>query len=168
MRVLGVDPGSRITGYGLLEEKNRQISFIEAGLIKPPDKMPFPRKIHHGFFKGIVEILERCAPDAMAVEDLFYAKNARSSLKLGHARGAALVAAGQQEIAVFEYTPLEIKKSVVGYGRADKEQVRSMVNIMLQLKQQIPLDASDALAAAICHINSSRLENAPGQYPRGR
>ena len=156
MRVLGVDPGSRITGYGLLEEKNRQISFLEAGLIKPPEKMPFPHKIHR-IFKGIVEILERCAPDAVAVEDLFYAKNARSSLKLGHARGAALIAAGQQDIAVFEYTPLEIKKSVVGYGRADKEQVRSMVNIMLQLKEQVPLDASDALAAAICHINSNRL-----------
>ena len=156
MRVLGVDPGSRITGYGLLEEKNRQISFLEAGLIKPPEKMPFPRKIYR-IFKGIVEILERCAPDAVAVEDLFYAKNARSSLKLGHARGAALIAAGQQDIAVFEYTPLEIKKSVVGYGRADKEQVRSMVSIMLQLKEQVPLDASDALAAAICHINSNRL-----------
>jgi len=156
MRVLGVDPGSRITGYGLLEEKNRQIFFVEAGLIKPPEKMPFPRRIHK-IFQGLVEILDRCAPDAMAVEDLFYAKNARSSLKLGHARGAVLVAAGQNDVSVFEYTPLEIKKSVVGYGRAEKEQVRSMVTIMLQLKQQVPLDASDALAAAICHINSSRL-----------
>ena len=156
MRVLGVDPGSRITGYGLLEEQNREISFIEAGLVKPPEKMPFSQKIHR-IFQGLVEILERSAPDAVAVEDLFYAKNARSSLKLGHARGAALIAAGQHNIPVFEYTPLEIKKSVVGYGRADKEQVRSMVSMMLQLKKQVPLDASDALAAAICHINSSRL-----------
>ncbi|MCG6879385.1 MAG: crossover junction endodeoxyribonuclease RuvC [Deltaproteobacteria bacterium] len=156
MRVLGVDPGSRITGYGLLEEKNRQISFIEAGLIKLPEKMPFPRKIHR-VFQGIVELLERFGPDAMAVEDLFYAKNARSSLKLGHARGAILAAAGQHDISVFEYTPLEIKKSVVGYGRADKEQVRSMVNAILGLKKQVPIDASDALATAICHINSSRL-----------
>ena len=156
MLVLGVDPGSRITGYGLLEEKNREISFIEAGLVKPPEKMPFSQKIHR-IFQGLVEILDRCAPDAVAVEDLFYAKNARSSLKLGHARGAALIAAGQHDIPVFEYTPLEIKKSVVGYGRADKEQVRSMVSMMLQLKKQVPLDASDALAAAICHINSSRL-----------
>jgi crossover junction endodeoxyribonuclease RuvC len=156
MRVLGVDPGSRITGYGLLEEKNREISFIEAGLVKPPEKMPFSQKIHR-IFQGLVEILDRSAPDAVAVEDLFYAKNARSSLKLGHARGAALIAAGQHNIPVFEYTPLEIKKSVVGYGRADKEQVRSMVSMMLQLKKQVPLDASDALAAAICHINSSRL-----------
>ena len=166
MRVLGVDPGSRITGYGLLEEQNREISFIEAGLIKPPDKMPFPQKIHR-IFQGLVEILDRSEPDAVAVEDLFYAKNARSSLKLGHARGAALIAAGQHNIPVFEYTPLEIKKSVVGYGRADKEQVRSMVNIMLQLKKQVPLDASDALAAAICHINSARLsalkQKSPGR-----
>lgn len=155
MRVLGIDPGSRITGYGLLEEKDRQLSFIEAGLIKPPDKMPFPRKIHR-IFQGIVELLERSRPDALAIEDLFYAKNARSSLKLGHARGAALVAAGQQNISVFEYTPLEIKKSVVGYGRADKEQVRSMVMTILRLGREVPIDASDALAAAICHINSSR------------
>lgn len=156
MRVLGVDPGSRITGYGLLEEKNRQISFIEAGLIKLPEKMPFPQKIHR-VFQGIVELLERFGPDAMAVEDLFYAKNARSSLKLGHARGAILAAAGQHDISVFEYTPLEIKKSVVGYGRADKEQVRSMVIAILGLKKQVPIDASDALATAICHVNSSRL-----------
>ena len=156
IRVLGVDPGSRITGYGLLEEKNRRISFIEAGLIKPPEKLPFARKIHR-IFQGTVELLERFGPDAMAVEDLFYAKNARSSLKLGHARGAILAAAGQHDISVFEYTPLEIKKSVVGYGRADKEQVRSMVNAILGLKKQVPIDASDALATAICHVNSSRL-----------
>ncbi len=166
MRVLGVDPGSRITGYGLLEEKNRQICFLDAGLIRPPDKMPFPRRIHI-IFQGISEILDRFAPDAVAVEDLFYAKNARSSLKLGHARGAALVAAGQSDVSVFEYTPLEIKKSVVGYGRADKEQVRSMVGIMLRLKQQVPLDASDALATAICHINSWRLRTLK-ETPPGR
>ena len=164
MRVLGVDPGSRITGYGLLEERNREISFIEAGLVKPPEKMPFSQKIHR-IFQGLVEVLDRCTPDAVAVEDLFYAKNARSSLKLGHARGAALIAAGQCNIAVFEYAPLEIKKSVVGYGMADKEQVRSMVNIMLRLKKQVPLDASDALAAAICHVNSFRLRTLTQKNP---
>ncbi len=167
MRVLGVDPGSRITGYGVLDEKNREISFVSAGLIKPPEKMPFPRKIHR-IFKGLVEIIDRYAPHTVAVEDLFYAKNARSSLKLGHARGAALIAAGQCDIPVFEYTPLEIKKSVVGYGRADKEQVRSMVNIMLRLTKQVPLDASDALAAAICHINSARLSALKQKEPPGR
>ncbi len=167
MRVLGVDPGSRITGYGVLEEQNREISFIAAGLIKPPEKMPFPRKIHR-IFQGLVEVIERYAPEAAAVEDLFYAKNARSSLKLGHARGAALIAAGQCDIPVFEYTPLEIKKSVVGYGRADKEQVRSMVNIMLRLTKQVPLDASDALAGAICHINSARLRALKQKNPLGR
>ena len=164
MRVLGVDPGSRITGYGVLEEQNREISFVEAGVIKPPEKMPFSQKIHR-IFQGLVEIIDRCAPDAVAVEDLFFAKNARSSLKLGHARGAALIAAGQHNIPVFEYTPLEIKKSVVGYGRADKEQVRSMVNIMLRLTKQVPLDASDALAAAICHINSARLRTLTQKNP---
>lgn len=157
MRVLGVDPGSRITGYGLLKEENRSIWFMEAGLIKVPEKMPFPERIHK-IFQGIVDVLERFQPSAMAVEDLFYAKNARSSLKLGHARGAVLVAAGQIGVPVSEYTPLEIKKSVVGYGRADKEQVRSMVTTLLNLKRQIPTDASDALAAAICHVNTFRFQ----------
>jgi crossover junction endodeoxyribonuclease RuvC len=167
MRVLGVDPGSRITGYGVLEEHNREISFVEAGVIKPPEKMPFPQRIHR-IFQGLVEVIDRYTPEAAAVEDLFYAKNARSSLKLGHARGAALIAAGQCDIPVFEYTPLEIKKSVVGYGRADKEQVRSMVSIMLRLTKQVPLDASDALAAAICHINSARLSALKQKTSSGR
>ena len=155
MLVLGVDPGSRITGYGLVEEKNHEIFCIRTGIIKPPDTLSFPQKIHR-IFQDIVKILERYAPQEMAVEDLFFAKNARSALKLGHARGAALVAAGQHDIPVFEYTPLEIKKSVVGYGRADKEQVCTMVKIMLRLEKPVPLDASDALAAAICHINNSK------------
>lgn len=156
MRVLGVDPGSRITGYGLVEEKSREIFLIQAGLIRLPQTMPFHKRIYR-IFEAINDILKRYEPLELAIEDLFFAKNARSSLKLGHARGAAMIAAGQQDIPVFEYTPLEIKKSVVGYGRADKEQVRSMVRMMLKIKKPLPLDASDALAAAICHINSSRL-----------
>ena len=100
MRVLGVDPGSRITGYGVLEEHNREISFVEAGVIKPPGKMPFPQRIHR-IFQGLVEVIDRYTPHAVSVEDLFFAKNARSSLKLGHARGAALIAAGQCDVPVF-------------------------------------------------------------------
>ena len=107
----------------------------------------------------MLDIIGHYRPEEMAIEDLFYAKNIQSSLKLGHARGAALIAAVQCDIPIFEYTPLEIKKSVVGYGRADKEQVRSMVQMMLRIRGELPLDASDALAAAICHINWSKFES---------
>jgi len=104
----------------------------------------------------MVEIMELYRPGEMSIEDVFYAKNIQSSLKLGHARGAVLIAAVQCGVRIFEYTPLEIKKSVVGYGRATKEQVNSMVKIILNLKTKPKLDTSDALAAAICHINTSR------------
>ncbi len=158
MLVLGVDPGSRITGYGLVEKKNNDMTCIHSGLIRPPNKTPFYKRIYN-IFESMVDIMSRYQPQEMAIEDLFYAKNIQSSLKLGHARGAVLIAATQCNIPIFEYTPLEIKKSVVGYGRADKEQVRSMVQVILRIKEDLPLDASDALAAAICHINWSRFES---------
>jgi len=158
MLVLGVDPGSRITGYGLVEKKSSDITCIHSGLIKSQSKIPFYKRIHK-IFQSMLDIIGHYRPEEMAIEDLFYAKNIQSSLKLGHARGAALIAAVQCDIPIFEYTPLEIKKSVVGYGRADKEQVRSMVQMMLRIRGELPLDASDALAAAICHINWSKFES---------
>ncbi|MBW1784347.1 MAG: crossover junction endodeoxyribonuclease RuvC [Deltaproteobacteria bacterium] len=158
MLVLGVDPGSRITGYGLVEKKDTDMTFVHSGLIKAPNKTPFYKRIHK-IFESMVDIMGHYQPQEMAIEDLFYAKNIQSSLKLGHARGAVLIAATQCNIPIFEYTPLEIKKSVVGYGRAGKEQVRSMVQVILRLKGELPLDASDALAAAICHINWSRFQS---------
>jgi crossover junction endodeoxyribonuclease RuvC len=102
--------------------------------------------------------MDRYRPQEMAIEDVFYAKNIKSSLKLGHARGAVLIAAVQYQVPIFEYSPLEIKKSVVGYGRAAKEQVRAMVRLILHLNSLPSLDTSDALAAAICHLNWSKLE----------
>ena len=101
----------------------------------------------------MIEIMDQHRPQEMAIEDVFYAKNIKSSLKLGHARGAALIAAVNCGVKVFEYTPLEIKKSVVGYGRATKEQIRSMVQVILKLPNKLGPDTSDALAAAICHNN---------------
>lgn len=157
MLVLGVDPGSRVTGYGLVEKGGHDVRCIHAGLIRPPESIPFYKRIHT-IFETMVEIMGRYRPCEMAIEDLFYAKNIQSSLKLGHARGAVIIAAVHCHIPIFEYTPLEIKKSVVGYGQADKEQVRSMVQVILRFRGELPLDASDALAAAICHINWSRFE----------
>jgi crossover junction endodeoxyribonuclease RuvC len=104
----------------------------------------------------VTEIMTHFRPQEMALEDVFFAKNVKSALKIGHARGAVLIAAVQCGIKIFEYTPLEIKKSVVGYGRASKEQVRAMIQVILNLRIQPDLDASDALATAICHLNWTR------------
>jgi crossover junction endodeoxyribonuclease RuvC len=156
MLVLGVDPGSRVTGYGLVEKKDRQLVCLHFGTVAPPAHLPFYERIHE-IFRAMSGIMERYCPTEMAVEDIFFHKNLQSSLKIGHARGAVLIAGVQCGIRIFEYSPLEIKKSVVGYGRATKEQVRAMIQIMLKLKNPLPLDASDALATAVCHLNWSRL-----------
>ena len=157
MLVLGVDPGSMVTGYGLVEKKNNHIACIDAGSIKSSGKTPFNERIYK-IFQSMVEVMNHYKPKEMAIEDVFFAKNVKSSLKLGHARGAALIAAVNCGVKVFEYTPLEIKKSVVGYGRASKDQIRSMVQIILRLQNRLESDTSDALAAAICHLNWTRFE----------
>jgi crossover junction endodeoxyribonuclease RuvC len=135
-----------------VEKRNGSMICIDAGSISSPARIPFYERIHK-IFQSMVEIMNHYRPDEMALEDLFFAKNVKSSLKLGHARGAVLIAAAQCRVKIFEYTPLEIKKSVVGYGRATKEQIRSMVQVILKLKAPFASDTSDALAAAICHLN---------------
>jgi crossover junction endodeoxyribonuclease RuvC len=157
MLVLGVDPGSRVTGYGLVEKDNNQMTCIHAGSISSPAKLPFYERIHK-IFQSMVEVMSHYRPQEMAIEDVFFAKNVKSSLKLGHARGAVLIAAVQCGVKIFEYSPLEIKQSTVGYGRATKEQVRSMVQLILNLKDRPNLDTSDALATAICHLNWARYD----------
>jgi crossover junction endodeoxyribonuclease RuvC len=155
MLVLGVDPGSLVTGYGLLEKKGNRITCVHSGAITSARHVPFYERIHK-IFRSMVEIMEYYRPQEMAIEDVFFAKNVKSALKIGHARGAVLVAAVESGVKIFEYTPLEIKKSVVGYGRATKEQVRSMVQVILGLKTHQSLDTSDALATGICHLNWTR------------
>ena len=160
MLVLGVDPGSHVTGYGLVEKTGREIMIcVDSGHITSPKNTPFYERVYY-IFQAMVELMNRYHPQEMAIEDIFYAKNIQSSLKLGHARGAVLIAAVQCGVRIFEYTPLEIKQSVVGYGRATKEQVRSMVQVILKLKlkTRLKLDTSDALATAICHLNRSKFE----------
>jgi crossover junction endodeoxyribonuclease RuvC len=158
MLLLGVDPGSRVTGYGLVEKKQSRMICIHAGTIAPPANLPLYQRIHK-IFESMVGIISRYQPTQMAMEDIFFSKNVKSALKIGHARGAVMIAAAQCGLEVFEYTPLEIKKAVVGYGRATKEQVRSMVEVILSLRKTPPLDASDALATAICHLNWTRFED---------
>ena len=155
MIVLGVDPGSRVTGYGLIEKRLNRMTCVDAGTITPSARLPFYQRIHM-IFQAMSEIMDKYHPEEMAIEDVFYEKNVKSSFKIGHARGAVLIAAVQCGVKIFEYTPLEIKKSVVGYGRATKEQVRAMAQVILRLKGIPSLDASDALGAAICHLNWTR------------
>lgn len=157
MLVLGVDPGSLITGYGLVKKQNGNLIYVEGGKISFPYSWPFSKRIYN-IYKSLIEIIETYQPEEMSIEDIFFAKNVRSALKIGHVRGAALVAGIQCGLKVFEYTPLEIKQSVVGYGRATKQQVGAMVKLILKLDTQLPLDTSDALAIAICHHNWARFE----------
>ncbi len=157
MLVLGVDPGSLVTGYGLVEKKGNRLTCLDLGAISSAKHVPFYTRIHK-IFRSMEEIIEHYRPQEMAIEDVFFAKNVKSALKIGHARGAVLIAAVECGVKVFEYSPLEIKKSVVGYGRATKEQVRSMVQVILGLKSHPGLDTSDALATAVCHLNWTRYD----------
>jgi crossover junction endodeoxyribonuclease RuvC len=155
MIVLGVDPGSRVTGYGFVEKQMNRLTCLHAGVVAVPAEVPFYERIHR-IFRSMGELMGQYRPDEMAVEDVFFAKNVKSSLKIGHARGAVLIAAAERGIRIYEYSPLEIKKAVVGYGQASKEQVRAMVQRILRLSGAPSLDASDALATAICHLNWTR------------
>jgi len=153
MRIIGVDPGSDTTGYGVIESDGRHYELIEYAGIRGPKHLSFAERLL-AISRKLEEVIERLSPRACAVEDIFYAVNVKSALKLGQARGAVLVAAARAGVEVFEYSPLEIKSALVGYGRAEKQQVQEMVRVLLGLKTAPePLDASDALAVAICHIN---------------
>jgi crossover junction endodeoxyribonuclease RuvC len=160
MLVLGVDPGSIATGYGLVRKDGDKMACIHAGTVRSSGKVPFYERINK-IFEAMSEIMKQYRPDEMAIEDVFFAKNVKSALKIGHARGAVLIAAVQCGVSIFEYTPLEIKQSVVGYGRAPKEQVRSMVRVILGMHETPDLDTSDALATAICHHNWTRYDRTP-------
>ena len=162
MLVLGVDPGSRTTGYGLLRKEHDRFTCVHSGHISAPGSTPFYERIHT-IFEAMGNIMAEYRPREMAIEDVFYGKNIQSALKLGHARGAVLIAAVECGVRIFEYTPLQIKKAVVGYGRATKEQVRSMVRVIARLDEVPNLDTSDAIAAAICHLNFSRFQPAAGR-----
>lgn len=156
MKILGIDPGSRVTGYGLVDTDGSRHCLLEQGVIRTRPTSSFPEKLHH-IHRGIAEVIERCRPEQIVVEDLFHAVNVKSALKLGHVRGVALLAGVSQGLGVFEYSPLEVKQAVVGYGRADKSQVQKMVAVLLELPAPPePHDAADAIAVALCHANQLR------------
>ena len=151
-RILGVDPGTGVTGYGVVARGGGgAVSLVECGVIRTSPAQPLSIRIRE-IYEGVQAVIERHAPSAVCVERVFHGKNARSALTLGHARGAILLAAALRDIPVSEYSPLEIKKAVVGTGRATKDQVGYMVQQQLRLKTApAPADAADGVAAALCH-----------------
>lgn len=154
-RVIGIDPGSRVTGYGVVDVSPGRLSFVACGTVRTSQKHPFSYRLNE-IFDGINEVIQLHDPAVAAVEDVFLASNPRSALKLGHARGAAVVAAMQNGLAVHDYSPRAVKQAVVGYGHAEKGQVQHMVRVLLDLSGAPSADAADALAVAICHANQFR------------
>lgn len=156
MRILGIDPGCETTGYGIIESDGSRHALLQYGAIKTSSRSPFPERLFK-IYSELSALLASQPVDEVAVEEVFHAVNVQSALKLGHARGIALVVAAQQHLPVFEYSPLEIKNGIVGYGRAEKHQVQEMVRLLLNLADiPTPDDAADALAVAICHAHRAR------------
>jgi crossover junction endodeoxyribonuclease RuvC len=157
VRIFGIDPGSERTGYGCVETDGRRHQLIACGAITASAGDPFPQRLAR-IHRELAALLASHRPECVAVESLFHAVNARSALKLGHARGVAILAAVEAGCDVVEYTPAEVKRAVVGYGRAEKHQVQQMIKLLLGLsKAPTPHDAADALAVAICHLHSRPL-----------
>jgi crossover junction endodeoxyribonuclease RuvC len=158
MLVLGIDPGTAITGYGLVSKEDDALTLVDYGTIITSQQMSLPKRLQT-IYRELGEIVSRHRPSAVAVEKLFFSKNVRTALSVGQARGVALLAVADAEVPLHEYTPLQVKQSVVGYGRATKEQIQQLVKMLLGLDfVPEPDDAADAIAVAICHIHSARLE----------
>lgn len=159
MRILGIDPGTRITGFGIIDAEGNRLRHVDNGIIKTNSTDPLPLRLK-AIYDGLTRVLVEFSPQGVAVEQVFLAKNPRAALTLGHARGAAVVAAVNLGLEVHEYSALQVKSSVVGYGHAAKQQVQQMVKALLNLQEIAQEDASDALAVAICHAHSRSLNQA--------
>ncbi len=150
--ILGIDPGSRVTGYGIIRQQGRQLSYLGSGCIRTVvDDLPTRLKL---IYAGVSEIITQFHPECLAIEQVFMAKNADSALKLGQARGAAIVAAVNQDLPVFEYAARQVKQTVVGTGAAENSQVQHMVRTLLKLSANPQADAADALAIALAHAHT--------------
>jgi crossover junction endodeoxyribonuclease RuvC len=167
VRIFGIDPGSHRTGYGCIDHGGSGHRLIVCGAIATPARASFPEKLRV-IHAELAKLLSTCRPECVAVESVFHARNVRSALKLGHARGVAILAAAQAGFSVVEYTPTEIKRAVVGYGRAEKHQVQQMIKLLLGLDAvPTPHDAADALAVALCHAHSLAPAGLPDDAPPG-
>src|SRR5690625_95509 len=158
MIILGIDPGIAIVGYGLIECRGNSFKAIEYGTIVTDSKLLFPDRLKIVYDK-LGEIIDEYKPDDMAIEELFFNKNIKTAIKVGQARGVEILAGVNKGLDIYEYTPLQIKQAIVGYGRAEKRQVQEMVKLLLNLKEiPKPDDAADALAVAICHGSSLKFK----------
>jgi len=162
MRILGIDCGTEYTGYGLIESDGRLHHMVAAGSIHTSPKDPLQARLLV-IARGLREVISEHRPQSAAVEEVFYAQNVKTALKLSHARGVALLAIAEAGLSVGEYSPLEVKTSVVGYGRAEKQQVKRMVQSLLRLEAEIESeDACDAIAVAICHATHAAFQVSVG------
>lgn len=168
--ILGVDPGSRITGYGVIRAEGRHIEYLDSGCIRVGE-MPMAQRLQT-IFQSLATLIGEYRPEEFAIEQVFMARNPDSALKLGQARGAAIVSAANSGLAVHEYSARQVKQAVVGKGGADKSQVQHMVQVLLSLSRKPQADAADALAIAMCHAHMSqsilRVANGAGKVRSGR
>jgi len=161
MRILGVDPGSRRTGYGIIEVQGSRLAHVAHGVIVPATDATFDHRLS-GLFSELSAVIARYIPEVAAIEDVFMARNAASALKLGQARGALVVACTQAGLSVTPYSPTAVKQALVGFGRAEKQQVQHMVRLLIKPAGALQEDAADALAVAICHAHTA----GPGHMAR--
>lgn len=159
MRVLGVDPGTATTGYAVVTEEAGRLQVVALGVVTTPAKTPLPVRLQQ-IYRELSQLVETYQPDAAAVEELFFSRNARTAMAVGHARGVTLLALADAGLPIAEYTPMQVKQAVTGYGNADKHQVQEMVRMLLNLPEAPrPDDAADAAAVAICYLHRARLDS---------
>jgi len=159
MRVLGIDPGTAITGYGVVEEAGNDLKPVAFGVVRTSSDQPLPARLQL-IYRKVKALAQEWEPESAAVEELFFSRNVRTAMSVGQARGVTLLALADAGLEIGEYTPLTIKQAVTGYGNADKAQMQEMVRLLLGLAgAPRPDDAADALAVAICHLHSARLTN---------
>ncbi|ABR48491.1 crossover junction endodeoxyribonuclease RuvC [Alkaliphilus metalliredigens QYMF] len=159
MIILGIDPGIAILGYGIVKYEGNKFKVIDYGAIKTSSKMATPQRLKEIYLR-LDELISEYQPDAVAIEELFFNTNTTTAMVVSHARGVAVLAAAIHEKEIYEYTPLQVKQAVVGYGRAEKKQVQQMIKILLNLEQAPkPDDVADALAVAVCHAHSGHFQS---------
>lgn len=160
MRTLGIDPGTATTGFGVVDEIDKKLCLVDYGCIKTSPGLDMPSRLNI-ISQQLSALIEKYKPENVAVEQLFFASNAKTAIKVGEARGVILLTASQAGLKVAEYTPLQVKMALTGYGKADKKQVQYMVKNLLKCKETPkPDDAADAIAIAVCHLNSRRIKEA--------
>jgi crossover junction endodeoxyribonuclease RuvC len=159
VRILGIDPGTVITGYGVIEAEGDKITLLDSDALVTQERSPMGERLS-SIYRRLLEVIARYRPDAVAIEQPFMAKNVKSALAVGRAQAIAILAAAEQGIPTFEYTPAQVKQRVANYGASTKEQVQEMVKLQLNLAEvPQPSDAADALAVALCHLQETHLDS---------